>query len=160
MTSAAVNSQTVTVTGTISNGTLSGGTYAIAGGCAGGEKGTASGYVVPPFTNTYTGTFALATGGTAAATVTTVQTGPTADGIYQVTGSATFNGSPCLTSGTISFSEISGGYFGVTITSTNGAALNFVGDITDSTGKTIQGEYEFTAGSCAGASGSGTLTHP
>ena len=160
LTSTAVNSQTIAFTGTISGGTLSDGTYTITGGCAAGDKGTVSGYAVPSFTNTYTGTFLDPPAPAVTATVTATQSGPSGDGTYQVSGTATFTGSPCLTSGTIVASVISGGYFAVTISSTNGSTVDFVGDITDSTGKTIQGEYLFTAGSCAGASGSGTLSHP
>ncbi len=156
-TSTQIASQTITVSGTISGSTLSSGTYSITGGCANGDKGTVTGYIVPPFTNTYTGTFVSGLT-SVGVSVTTSQSGPTSDGIYQVTGSATFTGSPCFSSGTITASEIAGGYMEVTISTPNGGTLEFAGEITNSSGKTITVTYEVTAGTCAGNSGSGSLS--
>lgn len=157
VTSSQVARQIVAVSGKITEGTLSSGTYTITGGCGNGDKGTVTGYIVPAFTNTYTGTFV--SGSTSiGVTVTTTQSSPTSDGIYQVSGSATFAGSPCFSSGTITSSAIAGGYMDVVITASNGGVVEFIGEITDSTGKTITGSYDVTAGVCAGNSGSGNLS--
>lgn len=156
-TSAQVSSQTISVSGTINGDTLSSGSYTIAGGCANGDKGTVTGYIAPPFTNTYSGTFSSGVYNITMS-VTTTQSGPTADGIYQVGGTATFSGSPCFSSGTITSSAVAGGYIAVVITATNGGVIDFAGEITDSTGKTISGTYEVTAGTCAGNSGNVSLS--
>lgn len=157
LSSSAVSGQTISASGTISGGSLSSGSYSISGGCADGDKGTVTGYIVPSFTGTYTGTFV--SGSTSiGVSVTTTQSGPTADGTYQVSGSATFTGSPCFSSGTISSSAIAGGYMEVAITASNGGVVEFAGEITDATGKTITGSYEVTSGTCAGNSGSGSLS--
>lgn len=157
VTSSQVAGQTISVSGVISGGTLSSGSYAITGGCANGDKGTVAGYIVPPFTNSYSGTF-VSDSTSIGVTVTTTQSGPTSDGTYQVSGSATFSGSPCFSSGTITASAIAGGYIDVTITASNGGVIEFIGEITDSTGKTIVGSYDVTAGLCVGNSGTGSLS--
>lgn len=157
LTSSAVDAQTITMSGTISGSSVASGSYSIAGGCAGGDKGTATGYLVPSFTGTWTGNFSLASGAAATVTVQAVQSGPDASGMYEVTGTVAFSGSPCLVTGTITSSAISGSYFAVTISDTAGDTVDFVGGLTDATGRTISGSYLFTSGACAGASGSGSL---
>lgn len=159
LTSSAVSGQTLTAKGKISGGELSDGTYAIAGGCAGGDHGTVTGYLVPAFTNTYAGSFLSVSGLSIDATATIAQSGPDTDGFYHVTGTASFSGSPCFSSGTIATSVIAGGYMAVTITTNTGATVTYAGYITDPTGKTISGVYEVSGGACSGDRGTGSISH-
>lgn len=160
LTSSAVQQQTVKLTGTMSGGEIASGTYSVSGGCGNGEHGTITGFAVPSFTGTYSGTFASASGLVIDTTDTLTQsTTPSSDGSYTVSGSSTYTGSPCFTSGSIATSLVVGGFVQVQITTGNGLVL-FTGTITDSTGNTITGNYSITGGSpgCAGDSGTGSVT--
>jgi hypothetical protein len=159
ITSSAVASQIITASGSISGSTLSSGSYSIAGGCAAGGKGTITGFIAPAFTNTYTGSFTSVSKLVIGTTVTTVQAGPDSDGLYSVTGTATFSNSPCFSTGTISQSAVAGSYLAVTIATDNGGTVVFAGYYTDSTGATITGDYQVTSGACSGDSGTGSLSH-
>jgi hypothetical protein len=157
-TSSSVGSQVLTLTGSAASGSLSGGTYSITGGCGNGDKGTVTGYIVPAYTNTYAGTFLSVSKLSISTTITTVQGGPDVNGLYSVTGSATFSGSPCFASATISSSTITGAYMEVVLTANDGSRVTFAGYITDSTGKTISGDYEIQGGKCSGDHGTGSVS--
>lgn len=158
-TSSAVSSQVVTISGTVASGVLSSGTYSIKGGCGNGDSGTVTGFIAPSYSNTYSGTFLSVSKVSIDTTITTTQSGPDSDGLYHVSGTATFSGSPCFVSGTITGSDIAGAYMAVTITANDGSSVVFGGYITDSTGKTISGDYQVTGGKCSGDYGTGSLSH-
>jgi hypothetical protein len=158
-TSSAVSSQVITLSGTVASETLSAGKYSITGGCGNGDEGTVTGFVAPPYSNTYTGTFLSFSGLSIGTTITTTQSGPDSNGFYSVSGSATFSGSPCFTSATITSSMITGAYMEVILTDSDGSTVTFGGYITDSTGKTISGDYEVTGGKCSGDYGTGSVSH-
>ena len=158
-TSTAVSSQVITLSGTVTSETLTAGKYAIVGGCGNGDTGTITGYIAPAYSNTYSGTFLSISGLSISTTVTTLQSGPDADGFYHVSGSVTFGGSPCFASGTIANSTIAGEYMEVIITANDGSTVTFGGYITDSTGRTISGDYEVTGGKCSGDHGTGSVSH-
>lgn len=158
-TSSAVATQVITISGTVTSTALTAGTYSITGGCATGDHGTVTGYAAPPYSNIYSGNFiSVPSRITIATMIATTQTGPDVDGFYHVTGTATFSGSPCFSSGTISASTIAGSYMAITITTSNGT-VNFDGYDTDSTGKTVSGAYSVTGGICSGDYGTGSVTH-
>jgi hypothetical protein len=159
LTSSSISSQVVTAAGTLTGTVMNSGTYSITGGCGNGDKGTVTGFLVPPFTNTYTGTFTSVSGKQTGATVTTTQTGPNSDGLYSVTGTATFTGSTCFSSGTISTGAVLGSYLAVQIATNNNGTVIFGGYDTDSTGKTVTGTYEVTSGICSGDVGTGSISH-
>lgn len=152
VTSSAVAGQVLSLSGTVSSDTLLGGTYSIIGGCAGGDKGTVTGYMVPPYTNTYSGTLGSTINGGVAisTTIITTQSGPDADGFYHVTGTATFNsaGAPCLISGTITSSTITGMDMNMVITANDGSLVSAGGFLTDSSGQSIVGSYTITGSTC------------
>ena len=158
-TSSAVSSQVVTISGTVASGALSSGTYSIKGGCGNGDSGTVTGFIAPPYSNTYSGTLLSVSKISISTTITTSQSGPDTDGLYHVSGTATFSGSPCFASGTITGSDIAGAYMAVTITANDGSSVVFGGYITDSTGKTISGDYQVTGGKCSGDYGTGSVSH-
>ncbi|HWB32944.1 MAG TPA: hypothetical protein VG714_07215 [Acidobacteriaceae bacterium] len=160
LTSSPVQNQTLQLSGTWSNGSIVSGTYSVTGGCGNGDHGTITGFVVPSFSGTYTGTFTSVSGLQIKTTIMVAQaTTPGSDGEYSLSGTATFD-SPCFTSGTIAadpYSYVLGGFVETTITTGNGL-VEFGGTITDSTGNTLTGNYSVTGGTgCAGDSGAGTV---
>lgn len=157
--SSAVGGQTITLSGTVSSGSLTAGKYSIIGGCGNGDQGTVTGFIAPPFTNTYTGTFQSVSGLAIGTTINATQTGPDANGLYAVTGTATFTNSPCFTSATISSSAISGAYVDLVLANNDGSQTSFVGDITNPSGSLVSGNYQVTGGKCSGDQGSGTLSN-
>lgn len=158
-TSSAVSSQVVAISGTVASGTLSVGKYSITGGCGNGDNGTVTGFIAPSYSNTYSGTFLSVSKISISTTITTSQSGPDADGLYHLSGTATFSGSPCFVSGTITDSMVTGAYMAVTITANDGSSVVFGGYITDSTGETISGDYQVTGGKCSGDYGTGSVSH-
>jgi len=161
LTSGAVSGQTLSMSGTAADNAIAG-SYAITGGCAAENGGSIAGTVVPPFTDTYSGIFGSVSGVSIGFSVTTTQSGPYSDGEYNVTGSATFTGSPCFSSGTIASSTIFGDYIDVTIDANNNGVMQFSGlaDVYGASGTAINGTYRVTGGTCAGDYGAGTIASP
>jgi len=102
VTSANIASQTI-------NASLSGsataltGTYTIAGtGCAGGDKGNIAGVLVPSISGTWKGTLISNTVANPGVGVTApiVEGAPDPTGLFVITATSTYVGSPCFTSGT------------------------------------------------------------
>jgi len=159
LTSSIVNSQVITVTGTITNSSTLQGTYSIAGGCAAGDRGTVSGVLVPSVNGTWkatdssTGTTVTITG-----TITQSATG-TADGIFLLTGSFTYSGSPCSTGGTLlSDSFIAGDVVGVDAQTNDTGGVKgetvLVAILNNPTSPTsFSGSYQILSGACSGETG-------
>jgi len=161
--SASLSGQVITVAGTVvtAGSTLAlNATYTVAGGCAGGDKGTLVGTLVPPITNPYTGAF-VAAGSAVSLPVTMVLTQGAADshGYFAVTGTATFTGSSCYSTGTVNGGVLVGNVIGLLFTTDKGGQVDFSGTVTPGTGA-IPGIYVVSSGPCAGDHGSVTLTHP
>jgi hypothetical protein len=164
LTSGTVESQVVTVNGTVAadGKSISSGTYTIAGGCDNTDHGSLTGFVVPPFINTYTGTFISATAGSATNVSATITQAATADGdgLFHVTGTVMFPNGVCFTSATVTPSSAAiGGFLVLDLATNTGADVLYVGQITDSSGKTINGQYHVNSGNCAGDSGTGNVSH-
>lgn len=162
VTSAAVASQTI-------NATLSGsptalnGTYSVTGtGCAGGDKGTIAGVLVPSVTGTWKGAFVSSVVANPTVITTAVITEGAADanGLFSLTGTATYSGSPCFASGTTATgSAISGRTNDVILKNNDGSTVEFVGFLTSPASPTqMTGTYTVSGGLCNGDSGSGTLS--
>src|SRR5207237_386704 len=92
-------------------------------------------------------------------TVTTSQSAsPDSHGLFHVTGTVAFTNSACFASATIQSSQVAGSFLLVDMTTNNGGDIVFSGNITDATGKTISGSYQVNTGSCAGDSGTGSIS--
>ena len=163
LTSSSVNGQVLTVTGKTSTGAdFTSGTYAVAGGCAAGDKGTVAGSEVPAVTGTYTGTVKSVSGPSVGVTALLTQTvTPDANGFLHLSGTAAFTGSPCFTQTTIATpatdTNILGLYLAANFTSSNpSAVIETVGSIS-ADGKTLTISYQVVGGACAGDTGSGSL---
>jgi hypothetical protein len=166
--SAAILGQVVTVSANATSATALTGTYAVTGtGCAAGDKGTISANLVPSVTGSWHGTFTstVSPGTTINATANLTQS-PTAnaDGFFPVTGTVTFTGSPCFTSGTIVQSIAAGSVLGLEITTNDQPTPGdvVVAAIMDNpaTSTAATGAYQIDAGSCNGDSGNGHITKP
>jgi hypothetical protein len=155
-----VNAQFITVTGTKnSTGTTLTGTYSIAGGCANGAAGTITGTRYAPMNGTYSGT---GTPGAVQLTLAESATG-TGSGTFLITGTATFGGISCFSSGTLS--GTSGSILGnaaILDFTTNEAAqsqLVLTGTIDPLASTFTVSSMQVTGGNCSGNLGTATLQH-
>lgn len=168
LTSSAIAGQVVTVNASGTSATALTGTYSVGGtGCAAGDKGTISANLVPSISGSWHGTFtsSVAAGTTINATATLTQSStPDADGLFPVTGTVTFTGSPCFASGTIRQSIFAGGVLGLDLTTndtpTPGEVIVSVVMDSPSTATAATGIIQIDAGSCNGDIGTGHITKP
>jgi hypothetical protein len=162
VTSANVASQTI-------NASLSGsataltGTYTVTGtGCAGGDKGNIAGVLVPSISGTWKGTLISNTVANPGVGVTApiVEGAPDPTGLFVITGSATYVGSPCFASGTAANgSAMAGRTTDVLLKNDDGSTVEFIGSLNNPAAPTqITGTYTVTGGVCDGDTGSGTIT--
>lgn len=171
-----VAGQAITVNAQVSadGKTITSGTYAIAGGCAGGDHGTLSGSQVQQFTGTYTGEFTLPDpGGLLFLNISVPLTQASAadpHGLFEFpasTATFTFPQTTCgFSSGTLQTgspaSVASGVFFQMTVVANDGiSTVVFTGAATDNTAKKIGGTLSVTGtGFCGGKSVTGFLTRP
>ena len=157
LTSMSVAGQVVTLTGTFSDfGTFQPGqftgTYAINGGCAGGEKGNATGVKVLYIGNTLNGTFTTSGGGTFSVAGDIAQDSASSSaGSFAITGTATFKTS-CFSSGTMTSGTFPSGSFiiGTSVVfeiATSNGTIAFLGTLNPATGG-IDGDYTISGGTC------------
>lgn len=162
VTSAAIASQTI-------NATLSGsatsltGTYNVTGtGCAGGDKGNIAGVLVPSISGTWKGTFISNTvaNPSVGVTATITEGAPDPSGLFVLTGSAAYTGSPCFATGTTAGgSGMAGRTTDVLLKNDDTSTVEFIGALNNPAAPTqITGTYTVTNGLCGGDSGTGTLT--
>jgi hypothetical protein len=165
VTSNNVQSKVISVTATVSpdGKAITNGAYNITGtACAAGDHGTVTGFLVQPFTGTFSGSFS-SSGGIANVSANVVQSNAAdANGLYQLTGSVAFSGTPCFTSATISSSGVAGVLMLLNLSANDGSAISFVGVASDGSAKNITGTFSISGGTggCSGQSGTGTLTRP
>ena len=162
LTSFAVDNQTLSINVQAnSGGNQFTGVYSIAGGCADGAKGTATGTEYAPLTGTYTGSVM----GSSPAVQLSLSLSQTAEGTgigdFPVSGSATFSGISCFSQGTLD--SQSGSVIGNTVSmlfNTNdsaGAQLQMAGTMDSAANTLTISSIEMTGGSCSGSLGSATL---
>ncbi|MHB1935059.1 MAG: hypothetical protein ACYCOR_00565 [Acidobacteriaceae bacterium] len=151
-----------TMTATVSGGTMTNGTFGLTGPCP--DQGTITGVALPALEGTYAGTVTSVDTGKSYSLSTTLQQSatPNARGFFDVNGTATFSGYPCLTSATVATpleqnSGFLGNQFGVTMNGGGGATLSISGTLSPD-GKTIAATYVAAGGPCRLDLGKGTLT--
>ena len=157
-------SQVVTVSAIAISATTLTGTYS-AEGCSAADIGTISANLVPSVTGSWHGTFtSTASSGTTINATANLTQSPTADadGFFPVTGTVTFTGSPCFTSGTIVQSFAAGSVLGLEVTTndqpTPGDVIFAVIIDNPATSTAATGAYQIDAGSCNGDFGNGHIT--
>lgn len=162
VTSSAIASQTINATLTGSATSLTG-TYSVTGtGCAGGDKGNIAGVLVPSVSGTWKGTFISNTVANPGVGVTASIVEGAADttGLFVITGTATYVGSPCFASGTAATgSGMAGRITDVILKNDDGSTVEFVGSLSNPAAPTqMNGTYTVTGGLCDGDTGTGQLT--
>jgi hypothetical protein len=141
---------TVNVTGTLSNSVLSG-NYTTAGACTSGDKGTFSATLIPSIaSNSWSGSTTSTSGGGTTSFTAQLQE----DKSGNLTGTATFNSSVCLTTATLTGLQV-GDQAGI---DDNAGNFSAVGTI-NSTGKGISGTYT-TGSACGFDSGTFSMSRP
>ena len=168
LTATSVDGQVTTLTGTISDNTFTAthlpgefiGTYAINGGCAGGDKGNVAGVKVSSMTGNWAGDLTSKTGDTNRLVVTLAQGAATSEGIFGLTGTAFFEVGTCfksakIVSGTFpSGSYVMGNSVSLEIETDNGVIV-FLGKAKGD--GLIRGDYTLIGSTCEPA-GTGYLS--
>lgn len=165
LTSASVAGQVATFMGSLNNPGPNfpqqfSGTYAITGGCAGGDQGNASGVKVGSMAGNRAGDLISGTGDINRLTVTLAQGSATSEGIFGLTGTAFFEVGTCFTSAKIlsgtfpAGSYVIGNSASLEIQTDNGVVV-FVG--ADNGDGVIRGNYTLAGSSCEPA-GTGYLS--
>jgi hypothetical protein len=109
LTATSVDGQVTTLTRTISDDTFTAthlpgefiGTYAINGGCAGGDKGNVTGVIVPSMTGNWAGDLTSGAGDINRVGVGLIQGTARSDGSFGLTGAVWFETGTCFQSGMI-----------------------------------------------------------
>ena len=163
MTTVPVRGQTITLTsGSLppplpgSNTTIFGSWKLTGGTCADGLQGNVSARLVRSLTGTWkgnvTGLF------NAGVTAVLTQTGPDAHGFFHLSGSFSFSGSACFTSGTISNSQLTGATFDVLINTSDAGQTELSGTMDNLGPAAMQSTFDILSGVCSGEFGLGRLT--
>ncbi|HEX3351843.1 MAG TPA: hypothetical protein VHS34_03390 [Terriglobales bacterium] len=158
LTSAPVNGQVITFSGSLSDGAVNGsasaftGTYTISGGCANGDQGSVTGIKVPPIPTGLSATFTSSGEGSFELTAGENQSSsPSATGSFAIQGTVTVHTS-CFTSGTLTPGTFPTGSFilGTSVAlqiATDNGTVNFLGTLDPNTGE-IDGNYTVSGGTC------------
>jgi hypothetical protein len=161
MTSNTISGQVITVTLSGTESALTG-NYNISGGCANGDHGTVAAVNVPAITGAWSGTITRSDNSTFT-TAGTLTEGPAdVHGLFTLSGSLSFTGSSCFSSGNVDAgSFIAGDLVYVALTPNTGGVVEFAAYLDDaSTGKSMQGVYQVTGGACPGESGNIAISRP
>lgn len=153
-----------TMTGVVSGGTLTNGSFTLTGGCP--AQGTMTGTEYPTLDGTYKGTVTSTSTGQSFAVSTTLDqsTALNSRGFFNVNGTATFTSYPCMTSAAAATpldmnSGFLGNNFAVTMNAAPGGDLIVTGTLSPD-GKTLDLTYYFIliGSSCNNDTGTGSLT--
>jgi hypothetical protein len=153
--------QIVTLTGRVATNALDG-TYAIQGGCAGGDHGNVTGMQVPSMTGILTGTFTPVVGRPFDIDFSLNQSKGSSDGSFGITGSGGFSGA-CLKAGSVMSGSFPTGSFilGTSLSleiQTDSGILTFTGSA-DVAGH-IMGTYSLVGGNCDQTGTASLITDP
>jgi hypothetical protein len=149
LTSATVDGQVVTLTGSILNDDFTG-KFAIKGGCADGDQGDVSGVRIPALNTSFSATFTTPANDTFDATASLTQGSATTEGSFGVDGTMSFT-TPCFKTGSISSGMFPSASFvlGSSVAleiKTNNGTIAIVGTVDK--GDQISGDFTVSGGSC------------
>lgn len=105
LTSEPVSGQVITVTGTITSNRTIAGTYTIEGGCAAGDRGSASALAVDPISGTWKAREQSGSQSIVTTAVLTQAATANLDGIFPLTGTVSFTGPTCVKTATLDTSS-------------------------------------------------------
>jgi hypothetical protein len=161
----AVNQQYVVLTSTMNPGGSSiSGQYAVHGGCADGSTGSLNGVLYAPFTGSYSGS--LGSEGATARSVSlqlVQESVGNGSGGFTISGSATFTGFSCFSTGTMSLTgdaTISGSTVRLLFLTDDagGGQILFQGTLDPTAHQFSNVGYTIKGGLCDGQTGSGSLS--
>jgi hypothetical protein len=153
-----------TMTGIMSGGTLTNGSFTLTGSCP--AQGTITGIEYPTLNGTYAGTLTSQTSGQSYAVSAAFDQSATLNsrGFFNVDGTVNFTGYPCMTSADVATpldmnSGFLGNNFTVTMNAVPGGDLIVIGTLSPD-GKTLATTYFFIlmGSSCNNDTGTGLLT--
>ena len=158
-----VNDQVLSVSATKdSTATHLSGSYRVTGGCADGETGTINGTKYSGLTGLYAGPVTGVAGGGNIQIAVTQDPKGTADGLFFVTGKATFQGFPCFTAGTLSvpYGEVSGSSESLAFQTneTGGSQVILNGTFNAAASALSLTSINVLGGNCSGSFGAAQLT--
>jgi hypothetical protein len=154
----------LTLSANYSSGSITNATYTVTGGAcafASARLAPTTATQLQPISGTYTGTFNDSFHDTIPVTATLTQGAqPDANGIFHVTGSATFPGNPCLPSPVLTDSTITGDTLSTTYTQQQGSISNTViaSGTFDPTATILTITNWTLTGACGPDNGTGMLT--
>jgi len=157
LTSAPVNGQTLSASAMGSDTSLTG-TYTLSGAaCAAADQGIFNLTLVPPATGTWTGSLKSSQGPVTQVSAMLTQSGPDAQGLFMLSGTATFSGGTCLASGSVTGLAIGATYTLIVAPSGSIGSVVIGGLLTDpATATALPVIYSSTETGCVD-SGTGTL---
>jgi len=159
--SATSSGQVITITASGTTPSALTGTYAVTGGCDGGDSGTVTASAVPSINATWSGPIASQGGAnvTLAFAFTQAAT-PSADGTFALTGNATFTNSSCSNTATLNTAFIAGPYLSVTGLTDDGGIFSYTNVLLNnpSAPTSMKGGYDVSGGNCDGDLDTPTFT--
>jgi hypothetical protein len=163
--SSAVNGEVISITATVNTSSSLSGTYTVTGNSCAADSGTLAANVVPAISGTWSGPVVGSGGPSVTLALALTQAGTaSSDGTFALTGTATYTGSTCSVSGTVTGASVAGPYviIGGTTVETDGSqgtfAFNNVLLNSSRQPASMTGTYDVTFGNCQGDSQSLTLT--
>jgi len=153
LTSAAFDGNVISVTGTANKDSLTG-SYTVTGGCA--DDGTISANVVPSISGTWTGTVFVSDSPATISVALTQSSSASENGSFVLSGTATYTGSVCEASATITEgSSISGSQLTLNLNT----GVTYVATLNSTTAPaSAQGDYDSTSSECASSDGIQSVT--
>ena len=163
LTSFSAAGQVLTINGTTdASSTNLTGTFAVAGGCADGQHGQLTGILYAPLNGNYNGPVVGQSNLLTGMHLTLTQSGGTSDGLFFLTGSATFSGTSCFSKGTLAYTKgsVSGSVFHISLDTdeTSGSQVTLVGTADPAADTLTITSVSIVGGACAGSAGTATLT--
>lgn len=149
LSSAAVSGQVITIAASGSGSSFTG-TYSIAGGNCGGDQGKITANAVLSITGTWVGTVVVLGSNATMSVALTEATTPSADGTFALTGTVSYTGNTCYSTGTIAAASRTFGLNAPLTANVGDGTFDMSDAMLDSATapKTIIGTYE-TSDSCA-----------
>jgi hypothetical protein len=139
------------------------GNYSFSGGCSNGDEGTLNGNLVPPVSGIWNAIDSEPGKAAASVNMALAQSAqPNGHGVYPISGTFSFRGSPCQVSGRITSGYVAGEIVVLnasTDEATGGTGtFRMEGDVAVGHSPSIVGAYSYNSGACKDQAGALTFT--